>query len=140
MDSKFQCIITFAFSASDKIALLIGNKHYKNLAEPLYFPHKDVFDLKHALIELGFKVLSLVDLSLREMRTIMLAYCQLLGPHVFAVFYYAGHGFEQNGKNYLMPVDATPEKKEEEFIQAQEILTVILSIFFFSSNFWILPL
>ena len=55
----------------------------------------------------------------------MLAYCQLLGPGVFAVFYYAGHGFEENGKNYLMPVDATPAQKEEEFIQAQEILTAV---------------
>lgn len=88
------------------------------------FPHKDVFNLRHALRELGFKVLSLVDLTLREMRTIMLAYCQLLGPGVFAVFYYAGHGFEENGKNYLMPVDASSAQKEEEFIQAQEILTV----------------
>lgn len=54
----------------------------------------------------------------------MLAYCKLLGPGIFAVFYYAGHGFEENGENYLMPVDATPEKKEEEFIRAQEFLTV----------------
>lgn len=110
--------------ASDKIALLIGNTHYQNNDEPLVFPHKDVYDLRNELHSLGFKVLSLVDLTLREMRTIMLAYCQLLGPGVFAVFYYAGHGFEENGKNYLMPVDATPAQKEEEFIQAQEILTV----------------
>lgn len=110
--------------ATDKIALLIGNQHYKNLEEPLIFPHKDVYDLTVALKELGFKVLSLVDLTLTEMRTIMLAYCQLLGAGVFAVFYYAGHGFEENGENYLMPVDATPEKKEEEFIKAQEFLTV----------------
>ena len=117
-------IYFFYYLASDKIALLIGNKHYHNLEEPLVFPHKDVFNLRHALRELGFKVLSLVDLTLREMRTIMLAYCQLLGPGVFAVFYYAGHGFEENGKNYLMPVDASSAQKEEEFIQAQEILTV----------------
>ncbi|XP_066916691.1 uncharacterized protein [Clytia hemisphaerica] len=108
--------------ASDKIALLIGNTNYKHLEEPLVFPHRDVYALGHALNELGFKVLTLVDLTLREMRTIMLAYCQLLGPGVFAVFYFAGHGFEENGKNYLMPIDATSTKGDE-FIQAQEILT-----------------
>ena len=113
---------------------MIGNTHYQHLNEPpLVFPHKDVYDLRKELHALGFKVISLVDLTLREMRTIMLAYCKLLGPGVFAVFYYAGHGFEENGKNYLMPVDISTAQKEEEFIQAQEILTVWSSLFFIFS-------
>lgn len=116
-------IISQPLLATDKIALLIGNMSYGNLSEGLSFPHKDVYDLEIELTKLGFKVLALVDLTLREMRTIMLAYCQLLGRGVFAVFYYAGHGFEENGKNYLMPVDATSHKNDDEFIQAQEILT-----------------
>ena len=69
----------------------------------------------------------------------MLAYCQLLGPGVFAVFYYAGHGFEENGKNYLMPIDATTTKGDE-FIQAQEILTVRIVFFFRALAFLLLLL
>lgn len=109
--------------ASDKLALLIGNRNYKKLEEEeLKFPHKDVFDLSRELSDLGFKVLSLVDLTLTEMRTVMLAFCKLLGPGVFAVFYFAGHGYEENGENYLMPIDASPARSSHEFIAAQEIL------------------
>lgn len=109
--------------ASDKIALLIGNENYKKISEqPLMFPKRDVYDFKMALEKLGFKVLSLVDLTLTQMRTIMLAFCKLLGPNVFSLFYFAGHGYEENGENYLMPIDASPARAASEFMSAQEIL------------------
>ena len=120
-------MLSFFIIASDKLALVIGNRFYQKIPaaeEPLIFPHKDVYDFTLALKDLGFKVLSLVDLTLTEMRTVMLAFCKLLGPGVFAVFYFAGHGFEENGENYLMPVDASPARSADEFIAAQEILRV----------------
>ncbi|XP_047133654.1 uncharacterized protein LOC101236630 isoform X1 [Hydra vulgaris] len=110
-----------AVVASDKIALLIGNRMYRHRST-LCNPSKDVEALTIALRELGFKVLSLVDLNLTEMRTVMLSFCKLLGPGVFAVFYFAGHGFEENGENFLIPVDASPYSRRDEFIAAQEVL------------------
>ena len=109
--------------ASDKIALLIGNQSYRKLSQhPLLFPKRDVYDFRLALEKLGFKVISLVDLTLTQMRTVMLAFCKLLGPGVFSLFYFAGHGFEENGENYLMPIDASPARAASEFMSAQEIL------------------
>ena len=109
--------------ASDKLALLIGNVNYKKFSQqPLLFPRRDVYDFRLALEKLGFKVLSLVDLTLTQMRTIMLTFCKLLGPNVFSLFYFAGHGYEENGENYLMPVDASPARAASEFMSAQEIL------------------
>lgn len=108
--------------ASDKLALLIGNENYQKIRQPLLFPKRDVLAFRVALEGLGFKVLSLVDLTLIQMRTIMLAFCKLLGPNVFSLFYFAGHGYEENGENYLMPIDASPARAASEFVSAQEIL------------------
>ena len=101
--------------------MLIGNQTYKHRGE-LCYPSRDVEAFTFALKELGFKVLSLVDLNLTEMRTVMLSFCKLLGQGVFALFYFAGHGFEENGENYLIPVDASASFDRDEFIAAQEIL------------------
>jgi len=114
-----------SINPSDKVALVIGNQNYLQFSkeEPrLHYPHRDVYDFTKALQEMGFRVLSLVDLTLTEMRTIMIAFCKMLGPGVFAVFYFAGHGFEENGENYLMPIDASMQRKSNEFICAQEII------------------
>ena len=88
------------------------------------FPHRDVYDFSKALEELGFRVLSMVDLTLVEMRTMMLAFSKLLGKGVFSVFYFAGHGYEVNGENYLMPIDAKSSEHLDEFLSAQEMLNV----------------
>ena len=44
------------------------------------------------------------------------------GEGVYAVFYYAGHGYEEGGENYLMPIDATINYNPNESIRAQEFL------------------
>lgn len=114
-----------SLTVSDKVALVIGNRYYNKLGyeeNQLLYPHRDAYDITAALQELNFKVLSLVDLTLKEMRTAMLAFCKLLGDGVFAVFYFAGHGYEEQGENYLMPVDASNSSNIFEYIAAGEIL------------------
>ena len=54
----------------------------------------------------------------------MLAFSKLLGKGVFSVFYFAGHGYEVNGENYLMPIDAKSSEHLDEFLSAQEMLNV----------------
>ena len=49
-------------------------------------------------------------------------FASLIGKNVYALFFFAGHGFEHNSLNYMMPVDADVEKKPEQCICAQEVL------------------
>lgn len=45
-----------------------------------------------------------------------------LGKYVYAVLYYGGHGYEDSGKNYLLPVDADLTYRRQDSLCAQEIL------------------
>eukprot|EP00795_Rhopilema_esculentum_P012700 gene12700-3416_t len=121
---------------NDKIALVIGNQNYKKPKyNQLSYTRNDAYDIASALEDLKFKVISLVDLTLTEMRTSMLAFCRLLGSGIYAVIYYAGHGFELDGENYLLPVDAmSPDPNEsiraQEFLQEMQSCDTLLNLMF----------
>ncbi|KAL3994648.1 Caspase domain family protein [Acanthocheilonema viteae] len=91
--------------ATDKVALIISNCNYTNLPS-LVTPHCDAEMFAESLQNLGFKTVALGDLNLAEMHFFITEYRKLLGDGVYAVFYFVGHGFERNGKNYLLAVDA----------------------------------
>ena len=106
--------------ATAKIALVIGNRDYMNLTEedqPLVHTCNDAKQLASMLHkpQMGFKVISLINLTKAEMEQAVDIFCSLLGPGVYGLVYFAGHGFEQDGQNYLVPIDAeggnwTPEE------------------------------
>ncbi|CAG9537655.1 unnamed protein product [Cercopithifilaria johnstoni] len=91
--------------ATDKVALIISNCNYIDLPS-LGTPHCDAEMFAESLQNLGFKTVVLGDLNLVEMHFFIKEYRKLLGDGVYAVFYFVGHGFERNGKNYLLAVDA----------------------------------
>uniref|UniRef100_A0A914V892 Caspase family p20 domain-containing protein n=1 Tax=Plectus sambesii TaxID=2011161 RepID=A0A914V892_9BILA len=91
--------------ATDKVALIISNSEYEYLPR-LLTPPCDAETLAQVLLELGFKTVTLADLTLVEMTRIIKEYRRLLGAGVYAVFYFVGHGFEANGQCYLLPVDS----------------------------------
>lgn len=68
------------------------------------------------------QVVSLVNLTLEEMRVALAEFCKLLVEDTYAVFYFAGHGFERGGLSYLMPVDATPLYHWQENMASAEVL------------------
>ncbi|XP_048580644.1 mucosa-associated lymphoid tissue lymphoma translocation protein 1 [Nematostella vectensis] len=110
-------------AVSDKVALVIGNQNYEcKKLQGLLHPLDDAAAVAKALWDLGFKVVSLVNLTLSEMRIAVLSFCKLLGNGVYAVLYYAGHGYEDGGENFLLPVDANLEYNREDSYCAQEIL------------------
>ncbi|XP_074773000.1 mucosa-associated lymphoid tissue lymphoma translocation protein 1-like isoform X5 [Athene noctua] len=109
------------FFATGKIALLVGNNHYQHHPN-LMAPVTDVFELSHLLEKLGFQVVSLLDLNKTEMVTAVRQFLQLLGKGVYAIFYYAGHGYEHSGRNYMVPVDAPQPYTPENCISVQRIL------------------
>ncbi|MEC9367800.1 MAG: caspase family protein [Pseudomonadota bacterium] len=91
--------------AAQKVALVIGNSTYKHATE-LKNPRNDATDLATALERLGFKVVPGFDLDKREMERKIREFSTHLSGADVALFFYAGHGLQVSGQNYLAPVDA----------------------------------
>ena len=91
--------------AERRVALVIGNSGYANVAE-LKNPYNDAKGMSEKLTDLGFDVVTGLDLSLRDMRQTVREFIKKLDNADLALFFYAGHGIQVNGENYLVPVDA----------------------------------
>ena len=92
-------------AAGQRVALVIGNGAYR-YAEPLATPAKDAQDVAEALRRLGFKVMVHRDLDRVRMERAFRGFARALGDADIALFYYAGHALQVDGRNYLVPVDA----------------------------------
>lgn len=105
-------VLQFAHSgiaaASQRVALVVGNAAYQN-APVLANPHNDATAISAKLKSLGFEVVEGYDLDLRGTRRKIREFVNKLGSAEIALFYYAGHGLQVKGKNYLIPVDAALE-------------------------------
>jgi len=92
--------------AQRRIALVIGNGAYQNV-KPLKNPPNDATLLAATLKKLGFEVTVGTDKSQREMKQLIREFGQRLrGGGGVGLFYFAGHGVQARGHNYLVPVDA----------------------------------
>lgn len=84
-------------------ALVIGNSRY--LVSPLRNAAHDAEDIARTLQGLGFAVTKAIDADKEAMLAAISRFGSELGPGDIGLFYYAGHGMQINGKNYLLPVD-----------------------------------
>jgi len=91
--------------AQKRVALVIGNSAYRHTS-PLANPKNDSADVSAALKELGFEVFHGTDLSKVAMERTIHGFAVALAGSQFATFFYAGHGLQVGGLNYLVPVDA----------------------------------
>src|SRR6266571_1751134 len=89
----------------NRIALVIGNGAYTD-APPLKNPPNDARDMAATLKTLGFDVTSGIDVKQREFKRLIREFGQKLKAGGSGLFYYAGHGVQSKGRNYLIPVDA----------------------------------
>lgn len=89
-----------------KMALCIGNSRY--VTRPLKNPVNDAKSIGGALKDLGFDVTILSNSSLKEMREAFRLFFERIKAAEAAFIFYAGHGFEVQGVNYLIPSDADP--------------------------------
>jgi len=91
-----------------RVALVIGNSDYLNV-RPLYNPRNDARDIAEMLEKkLGFTEVKVgYDLSKQALLKTLRAFGESAATADWAVIYYAGHGMEVNGTNYLIPIDAT---------------------------------
>ncbi|XP_041853254.1 mucosa-associated lymphoid tissue lymphoma translocation protein 1 [Melanotaenia boesemani] len=108
-------------TATDKVALLIGNLNYTS-HPGLMAPIMDVHELANLLQQLGFRVVSLLDLTREEMLAATDKFIQLLDKGVYGLFYYAGHGYEHAGRNYLVAVDAPQPYQTENCVCVQRVM------------------
>lgn len=88
--------------ASDRTALVIGNQDYE--VGRLLNPRNDAMDVAAALRALGFEVRLATDLDRAGMLEQLDAFARSIQPGGLAFFYYAGHGIELSGENWLLPV------------------------------------
>ena len=95
--------------AADRVALVIGNGAYRN-ANALPNPPNDAADIAAALRRIGFDVVEGRDLDKRAMEGKIIEFGRKLERAHLALFFYAGHGLQIGGRNYLMPVDAKIER------------------------------
>jgi uncharacterized caspase-like protein/TPR repeat protein len=94
-----------AAAAEKRVALVIGNAAYRNTT-PLPNPKNDASDVATALQVLGFETILETDLDKRGMDDAFRRFARLAREADAALFFYAGHGMQFAGSNYLMPVDA----------------------------------
>ncbi|KAM9761629.1 MALT paracaspase 2 isoform 2-T3 [Menidia menidia] len=108
--------------ATDKVALLIGNMNY--LYHPqLCAPISDVHELTNLLRQMDFKVVSLLDLNWQEMHSAVTEFLLLLDRGVYGLLYFAGHGYENYGNSFMVPIDAPSSYTSEHCLCVQDILT-----------------
>ena len=98
--------------AETRVALVIGNSAYVNAA-PLTNPVNDAKDVAGTLESLGFKVILGTDLEKRAMELKIRDFVRALPGADVALFYYAGHGLQYSGQNFLVPVDARLESDRD---------------------------
>ncbi|MGD9921389.1 MAG: caspase family protein [Pseudorhodoplanes sp.] len=91
--------------AQKRVALVIGNGNYGTVT-PLKNPVNDAKAVAQSLRELGFSVMLGTDLGKSGFEKSVLDFSETLHGAQAAVFYYAGHGLQVDGRNYMVPVDA----------------------------------
>jgi uncharacterized caspase-like protein len=115
-------------SAEKRVALVLGNGAYQNAA-PLPNPVNDGATIAATLKNAGFDVVdSRHDLPAAETRRALRDFADRARDSDIAVVYYAGHGVEVDGTNYLIPVDAKLERDTDVYDEALSLDRVLVAI------------
>jgi hypothetical protein len=119
--------------AESRVALVIGQSNYRSVVA-LPNPANDAKAMSQMLGDAGFEVLSAADLSQNEMREKVSDFAARVaakGPDTVALVFYAGHGLQIDGENYLIPVDIDPKREADIPLQAvrlNDILNTLTSV------------
>jgi hypothetical protein len=118
-----------AFTQEKKLALIVGNASYVEGAA-LRNPTNDVRAMDQALQALGFETIVAENLTLSQFKKAIDNFGMRLHGYDVGLFYYAGHGIQQKGRNYLIPVDADlkiAQQVEYDCVPADRILAFMES-------------
>jgi uncharacterized caspase-like protein len=123
----FFAIGTGAALAENRVALVIGNSAYQAVT-PLDNPANDARAMGAFLTSAGFEVVSAPDLTQNDMRRVIgefTANVARKGSDTVALVYYAGHGVQVDGDNYLVPVDANIRRESDVPLQAVRLVDLM---------------
>jgi hypothetical protein len=99
-------------TSTKRVALVVGNSDYQH-GTKLRNAVNDANDIAKTLRELNFEVILLTNANLRSMDQSLERFYRELQQGAVGLFYYAGHGIQVNGENYLIPVDARLARESE---------------------------
>jgi uncharacterized caspase-like protein len=111
-----------AARAEKRVALVVGNNDYKNVPKLLKAVN-DARTMGDTLKQLGFTVMIAENQNRQQFSETLLAFDRAIEPGDTAFFFYAGHGFEIAGQNYLLPTDVPAATEgQEELVRDASIL------------------
>jgi hypothetical protein len=115
-----------AASAENRLALVIGNSAYKAVPA-LPNPANDAKAMTEFLKSAGFEVTSIQDLALSDMRQAISQFADALAgkPDTVAAVYYAGHGLQVDGENFLVPIDASIVREADVPLQSLRLVDLM---------------
>jgi uncharacterized caspase-like protein len=114
-------------TAEKRIALVVGNSAYQNVTR-LDNPRNDATLMAETLSGLGFALIggrAQLDLDKAALDTDVQNFGRQIQGADVALFYYAGHGVQVNGSNYLVPVGANPTREADVDFQMVDINLVL---------------
>ena len=117
-------VLPLAVGAAERVALVIGNSAYEH-TDPLRNPGNDAAGMAAALGRLGFEVVLGTDLDLDGFYDKLGEFDEASRGADVTLFFYAGHGLQVQGKNWLAPVDAKLGSKLDLKRGAVELDTVL---------------
>ncbi len=113
--------------AESRIALVIGNSDYTSVSA-LPNPINDARAVTRFLSSAGFEVVQAPNLTQNDMRRTVADFTRMAaakGPDTVALVFYAGHGVQVDGENFLIPVDARIEREADVPLQAMRLADVM---------------
>ena len=119
-----------------RIALVIGNGTYRGISK-LRNPPNDARLMAQTLRRLKFDVIEVIDANQKNMKRAVSRFSKKLktsGEDSVGLFYFAGHGIQVDGRNYLIPVDAKVETEADLDIEALDANTVMRSMEYGSAS------
>jgi hypothetical protein len=114
-------------AAGRRVALVIGNAGYQNVPR-LANTATDARLVAAALKKDGFELIAggpLIDLDRGTLIKALTAFSNRLPGSAVGVFYYAGHGLQMQGANFLVPIDANPNKPSDADVQLVDVALVL---------------
>jgi len=118
---------TGAARAESRLALVIGQSAYRSVT-PLPNPANDAKAVAQLLTDSGFEVTDVADLSQNDMNREVGDFAAKIaskGPDTVALVFYAGHGLQVDGENYLVPVDVDVRREADIPLQAVRLNDVL---------------
>jgi uncharacterized caspase-like protein len=119
-----------AAQAESRIALVIGNSAYQS-NKPLNNPVNDAQAVSQMLNQAGFEVVMAFDLTRDIMKQTVEEFAARVlekGNNTVAMVYYAGHGIQADGENYLIPIDAKFQAEDDLAEQGMKLADVVAAL------------